>query len=203
MATIPIALNGGGIPRFLRHIQDAGVPTKVTVGYLKGAGFKSSNDVSLLNLFKSLGFMDSAGAPVSTWKAYRDKTQSKAVLAVAIRNCYEDLFSLYPDANTRSDVDITNWIKANSSYSELQASRALKTFKYLVAEADFSAVPAPAGTTPMAAGAPVFAPPPSIPAVVRNMPSVNINIELHLPATDDEKVFESLFRAMKKNLLDD
>ncbi|MEO5921401.1 MAG: DUF5343 domain-containing protein [Pseudolysinimonas sp.] len=201
MATIPIALNGGGIPRFLKHIQDAGVPSKVTVAYLKSAGFKSSNDVSLLNLFKGLGFLDASGIPTGTWKSYRDKTQAKAVLAEAIRACYPDLFHLYPDASSRSDTEVVNWIKANSSYSELQASRALKTFRYLAAEADFSGTVTASASSPAATAAPAPAPAPALP-LVRNMPSVNINIELHLPATDDEKVFESLFKAMKKNLLD-
>jgi hypothetical protein len=205
MASIPIALNAGGVTRFLKHIQDAGVPTKVTVAYLKGAGFKSSNDVSLLNLFKSLGFLDASGAPTDTWKGYRDKTQSRVVLASAIRSCYPELFNLYPDANSRGDQEVTNWIKANSSYSDLQATRALKTFKYLVADADFIGPATGAGSSAGSQPASQPANPQSAPTVISNLratPSVNINIELHLPATDDEKVFESFFRAMKKNLLD-
>ena len=43
MASLPYSPQPSAIPKFLKHIQGAGVPTKVTQAYLASVGFRSSN----------------------------------------------------------------------------------------------------------------------------------------------------------------
>lgn|ERR1022692_472082 len=93
--TVPVSVSSTSIPRFLDHIRSAGVPAKVTTAYLKSAGFKSSNDHSLLKIFKDLGFLSSDGTPTDIWRSYRaDEQQAKIVLGHAINYCYAGLFHL-------------------------------------------------------------------------------------------------------------
>ena len=50
MANYPYLTNTGKITPFFLHIQEAGVPPKVTHHYLASVGFKSSNDRPLISL---------------------------------------------------------------------------------------------------------------------------------------------------------
>jgi hypothetical protein len=202
MATIPVTQSAGSIARFLKHIQTAGVPAKVNNPYLKAVGFKSSNDSALLLILKAINFIDASGTPTDKWSQYRDATQAGAVLAESIKACYSGLFDIYPDAERKDDEAIANWIRTNTTFSGITVGRAVKTFKALCAEADFSAQKAAAAVTgaPPASGAPATT---VVPAVGRQTPSVNINIELQLPSTNDPEVYENFFKAMKKYLLEE
>jgi hypothetical protein len=204
--SVPVTISTGAVSRFLKHIQEAGIPDKVTNPYIKSVGFKSSNDASLINVFKALGFIDGSGTPTDKWRNYRDVTKSKQILGQAIKQAYSGLFQVYADAHKKDDEAVANWIRANTSFAGITVTRAVRTFKALCNEADFSGVPAPASTPTPAAHAAVPAQnstQSSAPAAIQmpsSSPSVNINIELHLPATNDSSVYENFFAAMKKNL---
>lgn len=203
MVTLPVTQNAGSIARFLKHIQSAGVPPKVNNPYLKSVGFKSSNDSALIGVLKAIDFIDPAGTPTERWKAYRDTTKAGAVLAEAIRACYDGLFQIFPDAERKDDEAISNWIRSNSDFSGLTVERAVRTFKALGAEADFNAKPAtttatlatPAAGAPAAEMARIISQPAG--------PNVNINIELQLPSTNDPVVYENFFKAMKQHLFNE
>jgi hypothetical protein len=202
------------IPKFLKHIQSAGVPEKVTVRYLEGVGFKSTNDRYLISVMKALKLIDVSGNPTEDWKAYRDKSKSKDVLGRVIREAYSDLFATYPDADRKDTEAIRNFFSARSKVAETTLRLAVATFKALAAEASFSSevgtrstAVAAASPAPFEAG---FAPLTVEPDLLagprdrgrRDTPSVNINIELHLPETDNADVYDKLFAAMRKHLFD-
>jgi len=71
---IPVTNAQNSIKRFLKTIQDAGVPqTKVNGPYLKSAGYRSGKDLSLIPIFKALGFLGADGLPTKRWRDYRSK----------------------------------------------------------------------------------------------------------------------------------
>lgn len=204
MSDVPVTQSAGSITRFLGHIKTAGIPPKVNTAYLKSAGFTSSNDIALLKVFKALKFIDATGAPTDRWKQYRDASRSKFVLAEAVRDAYSGLFSMYNDAHRKDDEAISNWLRSNTDFAGLTIDRAVRTFKALSTEADFSetgtanppqsaSVPTPTAAQPIAHAV----------TTLSNSPSVNINVELHLPSSTDPKVYELFFSAMKKHLLDE
>ena len=204
---VPVVFSPKSIDRFLEHIRTANKPPKVTTAYIKSVGFKSSNDSALITTFKSLGFIDNGGTPTDRWQQYRgDKERAGKVLGNGIKECYADLFAIYPDAYRKDDEAVANWIRSNSTHSNDIVKRAVSTFKALVSKATFEAG---SDDTPVGpetpgngqAGTPPVTPPPvhlNNPAT----PAVNINIELQLPATTDPKVYENFFAAMKKYLKD-
>ena len=203
--TVPNTVSVGSIPRFLKHIQIAGIPTKVTNPYLKSVGFKSSNDYALISVLKALDFIDHGGVPTARWTAYRNTQKAKAVLADAIKKAYPGLFEVYPDAERKDDEALANWIRSNTGFAGLTVERAVRTFKTLCAEADFAATPVassdePTPTAPVVSGSGVAVNP-----VLQgqNSPSVNINVELHLPSTNDPEVYENFFKSMKAHLFNE
>lgn len=180
-----------------------------TLSFLKSVGFKSGNDTSLIGVFKLLGFIDASQSPTQTWIDYRDKSRSSKVLGAAIKTAYSDLFTLYPDAHRKDDEAIRNWIRSTTTAGEATVQRATATFKALVAKADFDNIdPTDATHVATATAATLPVTPqgyvaPATPQLGRHNPAVNINIELQVPATNDPKVYENFFAAMKKHLLDD
>jgi hypothetical protein len=206
MATFPYTMNVGGVAKFLKHIRDSGVPSKVTVAYLQSVGFRSSNDRRLIAVLKDIGFLDDQGRPTDSWRQYRG-SGGKRELGRAIRTGYGELFDIYPDAQTRDDEAITNFIRGHSEYGARVVGFALNTFRVLCAEADFAAGAEPRLPTSNTDSAPQAAGQPAVqvattPASVGPAATVNINIQLTLPASEDGKLYDAFFAAMKKHLLD-
>ncbi|MBW3589529.1 MAG: DUF5343 domain-containing protein [Actinobacteria bacterium] len=206
MADVPYSPNPAGITRFLQHIRTAGKPTKVTVKYLKSTGFKSSNDSYLIRILKALGFLDANGAPTDLWVRYRDKDKGGAVLASAIKSAYSELFAVYPDAYRKDDEALRNFVSTHTDYAEKTIMLAVRTFKTLCKAATFDEVGSPAEDEEHESDEKPLSPShgkadaqkPQVRA-----PSININIQLQLPPSDDGKVYDKFFEAMKKHLFAD
>jgi hypothetical protein len=205
-------VNPVNLKKFLQHIQSAGVPSsKVTFQYISSVGFKGSNDRSIITVLKAIGFLDNSGHPTDTWRAYRNKSQSKKVLAAALRRAYATLFTTYPDANRKDTEALRNFFSSHTSVGEGALGYMVRTFKTLADMADFES---PAETLPEVegeveeqeqteekeekGGAVVKR---KVVTTTPNGMTVNINIQLQIPATDKAEVYDSFFAAMKKHLL--
>lgn len=196
----------GKIPQLLAKIRDSGVPTRATVAWLKGLGFTSSNDATLLGVLRQIGFIDSSNTPQPAWREYRG-AHHRAVLGRAIELGYEALYATYPDAHLRPNGDLFHVLSIQSSAGKQAIDKSIATFKNLAKEADFEvgAVATNSVEPPSGEDAEVRA---TNPRVRRQQDSqhgvtINVNVQLTLPETNDESVFEALFRAMKKHLIDD
>jgi len=201
MANAPYTPNTTAIPRFLTLIQSAGVPPKVSQDYLKSVGFKSSNDRYLIPILKALGFLDQSGTPTERWRAYRDKGRAKGVLAAAITEAYSSLFETYPDAFRRDNEALRNYFSTHSSnLNDSTLQLVVRTFKTLCESADFES---PAAAEEILERV-VVKDKEIVPRQNRQEHgslTVNINIQLQLPATDDATIYEKLFEAMNKTIL--
>lgn len=198
------------LTRFMKHIHEAGVPAKVDTGYLKSVGFKSGNDSYLVPILKSIGFLSSGGVPENRWRSYKDRKRAPAVLAEGVKQCYSNLFAVYPDAYRKDDEAIRNWVRSQTDFDEVKVGYAVATFKTLCGLASFDGladepaakVEASAVVTP---AAPVVVASPQIQGrqAAPGQPIININIELHLPPSQDGASYEKLFESMKKHLFPD
>jgi hypothetical protein len=185
------------VKKFFETIKGLGIPSKLHQAYLPTIGFGSSNDRYLIGLSKSLGFVDTAGKPTKMWSDFRDKTKAPKVMADAIKIAYADLYSIYPDAEKKDDDTLQNYFASTSRVAESVARLMVRTFKNLCELAGFEAVAVEERvTTPTApAGEKVS----EIPLGMKPI-TLNINIQLQLPATEDVTIYEALFSALKKNL---
>jgi hypothetical protein len=201
-ADFPYMTNPATLRRFLEKVQTLGVPAKVTVSYLQSLGFKSKNDRPIIPALKFLAFLGSSGEPTESWQKYRPKASAGSVLANSIRTGYADLFSTYPDAERKDTEALRNYFSTHTKVGESTLNMIVRTFKTLCEAADFSAV----APTPLAErgdvdghGAGKSGPGITI-KKAQPGPAININIQLQLQATEDAKVYDNFFAAMKKHL---
>ncbi len=65
----------------LNAIQGAQAPEKFTQKFLESLEFKGNSDRLIINVLKSLRFLDDGGKPTLRYFAYLDQSQSARVLA--------------------------------------------------------------------------------------------------------------------------
>jgi len=185
------------IQEFLEKLRTIAVPPKVSQSFLKTIGFTSSNDRYIIGVLKSLGFIDANGVPQQGWKDFRDRAKAPSAMASSIKSTYSELFDIYPDAPTRDASEIQNFFSTRLNVATATAQYMERSFRILCAFADFGAMPTTAGVAEPAV--------PSVEKVVEaaagtREPTVNINIQLQLPATENADIYDSLFAALKKHL---
>lgn len=188
----------------LEKIGVVGVPAKATQAWLASVGFSSTNDRSLLSVLRQLGFVDASGRPTGTWEDYR--AGKSGVLAAAIRAGFSPLFETYPDAQKRSNADLEGVIKGSAPKLGKEAvSRVVSTFRHLVALAEFDVVEVTGeGERDVRQGVDEGVPPTASrgqdggPGGV----TVRVNVQFVLPETTDANVYERLFSAMRRYLLE-
>jgi hypothetical protein len=203
----------GRIPELLKKIRETGVPPKATNEWLRSVGFSSSNDRSLLRVLRQIGFVDTNGVPQPAWREYRG-ADHREVLGRALVLGYDMLYATYPDAHARSATDLGHVISTKTSAGKQAVDKTVATFKNLVKEARFdSALPdtsrgeddvAPnvGGNSEIDQGG-VDGSKVVTRTVSGGGVTVNINVQLTIPETTDDKVFEAFFRAMRTHLIDD
>lgn len=195
----------GKLPDLLNKIRESGVPSKASNAWLETIGFKSSNDRSMLAVLRQIGLIDASGLPTPAWKQYRG-AGSKAVLGRAIKTGYQDLFTTYPNAHTRSSTDISHVFSTQSDASKQTVDKMVSTFKTLAAQAEFDSSPTDSGAEVPAVDSDAESVATTVVARTSRTAAglnVNINVQLALPETTDQEVYEAFFKAMRTHLLSD
>ena len=85
---VPLTNSQPSLTRILKHIQTAGVPSKVDVKYLKSMGFKSGNDGYLVPILKKIGFLSAAAVPEQSWRSYKNLDQAPKILADGVPRAF-------------------------------------------------------------------------------------------------------------------
>jgi len=200
MSEIPYTPLYGKIKEYFDKIQEAAVPDKANTSWLKILGFKSGNDTYILRVLKYIEFIDKSGVPTDFWKQYKDPTKSKVVLAQTIREGYKELFATYLDAHRKDREALYAFFSSKTGKSKRTVDLMVNTFNGLCQLADFEA------EAPEIPKGPLMAlPPEKVGLKVKPKKGVisemHINIQLHLPATNDSTVYDNLFKSLKKHLL--
>lgn len=191
----------GKLKSLLTKIREVGVPPKVTVQWLKTVGFKSSNDPSLIGVLKFIGFTDSSGVPTSKWTQYRGANH-KQVLGEAIREGYQDLFAVYPDANQRNQADLEHVFTTSSSGGKQVIAKTVSTFRALAEQAEFT--PVNQQTDLHMASGPLHTAPVQSPAAGARLsaqgPTLHIDIQVHISPEASPDQIDQIFASMAKHL---
>jgi hypothetical protein len=190
----------GTLREFLTRAKskELGVPDKVTMSYLSSIGYKSSRDRPIIRILKSINFIDDNGVPTESFVDFRT-AKSKQVMASALRRTYADLFRTYADPMKQDTKDLTNFFaEKEPSLKAGTLQYYVNTLKVLCEFADFGAPPLePKGKDKEEGKAKKGQLlPPISPGV-----TINLNIQLTLPVTDDATVYDKIFKALKENLL--
>lgn len=206
-------LNGTkNLDAIMHKIIDGTAPDKFTTEHLKKLGFKSSNDRAIIGLLKDLGFLTEDGTPTQRYHEYRDTSRSKQVLGEAIKDAYQDIFHVNEKPSEADKKAICGVFKTTHNVSERVAGIMTSTFLALLSLADINthSNPSTTGLPKEKVDVPKIPVEKNIPNTSLNTPSskpivpnLRYNIEIHLPATKDIEVYNSIFKSLREHLLDD
>jgi len=186
----------------LVKIPDVGIPDTVDKKWLSAIGMQATNAPTIIPVLRFIGFVDQSNKPTERWMRYRDKSRAGKVLAEGVLEGYAELFQTYADANRRSHEELRAFFNTKTTAGASAVAKIVTTFKTLCELADFQGV--------SVAGPPVqsvqltqdgLGAPTEITKELGSGVTVNINVQLTLPDTTDESVYDRLFAAMKKHLL--
>jgi hypothetical protein len=155
-------------------------------------------------VLKGLGFLDDNGAPTDRYFRFLDHSQSRAVLAEAIREAYDELFTLNRNAQELSVEEVRGKFRSltQGQKSENVVNWMANTFKALCDFADWSA-PAVVDEPPRTKVDDTRTPPPPQPPEYCNGSKeleLHYNIQLILPESRDQSVYDALFSSLRRHL---
>lgn len=189
------------LEKFLESLQNAQAPEIFTHKFLQQLGFTSTNDRLFIGVLKGLEFLTDSGQPTERYYKFLDKTQAKRVMADAIRDAYEDLFVLNTKAYEFANDEIKSKFKmlTQGQKSDNILICMTATFKALSDWAEWIAEPEKdlEDSTEKAEifHSDIFS------KDKRISPSLNYNIQIHLPETRDVAVYDAIFQSLKKHLI--
>lgn len=196
----------------MKKIVEGTAPDKFTTEHLKKIGFPSSNDRALIGILKDLGFLAESGAPTQRYHDYRNSSKSRQVLGDALKEAYSDIFHINEKPSQGDRQAITGLFKSTHNVSDQISGFMANTFLTLLSLADISVSSKPqkkeidktkkteTGTT---SENPEQENQKEIPQVQPIIPNLRYNIEIHLPATKDIEVYNSIFKSIREHLLND
>lgn len=177
------------------------MPEKLSQAELVSRGFKSGNHRAIIPIMKFIKFVDESGKPTQNWVNYRDKGQSGRVMASCLRVAYNDLFRTYPNAQDKDTEALRNFFSTRVTAGQKVLDLTVTTFRALCELADFRGeqievmVPE-GGEEGKSKGVRDTTSQPSPTGL-----TINLNIQLTLPATENAEIYDKIFAAMRKNLI--
>jgi hypothetical protein len=184
------------------------LPPRVTGDFVATVlKMKGGAGAAIPPFLKKIGFVNSDGTPTEIYKSFRNDSLSDAAMAQAIKIGYPPLTEANEYFFRLEDGELLDLIVqvTGAAKDSATAKLTLSTLKILKSFANFEAEPAPA---PKAAGAVQdqninTAGPARVAAEGRLGINFGYTINLNLPATSDQAVFNAIFRSLKENLLSD
>lgn len=194
----------GSIPAYFDAILNAEAPDRFTYRFLEKLEFKSTNDRLFVGILKDLGFLDTDGVPQQRYFEFHDKTQSRRVLAFAIREAFFDLFEVNKEAYKLTSEEAKN--KFRTLYAGTKKDTVIgkisKTFTALCEYADFTS---PGKKEPIKKEdkskesvkdkkADISAKP------LVSLDSLQYHINIVLPESRDQAVYDAIFKSLRDHL---
>lgn len=201
----------GAIPAYFDAVLDAQPPDRFSIKFLENLGFTSTNDRLFIGILKELGFLNADGVPQQRYFEFMDRSQSRQVVAAGIRDAYSDLFAVNTKANELSATDAKNKLRTlyAGKKTDNVIDRIAKTFSALCEYADFTqatATPSPP-TKGVDEKEKKDAPPhkkteAGIQQVGQaiSLDSLQYHINIVLPETRDQAVYDAIFRSLRDHL---
>lgn len=161
-----------------------------------------------LEFLKDLGFLNRDGAPVSRYYEFLDRSRSRQVVAVGVREAFSDLFAINVKANELDVGEVKNKLRTlfAGKKTDVVIDRIAKTFKALCEYGDFSsaATAAPTSQTVEDANSSIQEPPPQekhpLPHAKIAVTGLQYHINIVLPESRDQAVYDALFRSLREHL---
>ena len=200
----PYVANYGKISEIFQKIGDASEPSKLTHEMLQKILARQSNsDRPFISFLKRLKFLNEENAPTQYYKDYRDKTKSKIVMARCLQDVYSDVYATHENLHTLDKTELLEKFKIITglgSDSKVLAN-IVYSFMQLVELADFQTKI----NEEQNSESDEQEAPPSIEeypeSEITKKFGFSYTINLNLPATTDQRVYNAIFKSLRENLL--
>jgi hypothetical protein len=199
----------GAIPAYFDAVLSAQPPERFSYKFLENLGFTSTNDRLFVGILKDLGFLTADGVPQQRYYDFMDRSQSRLILADAIRDAFNDLFAVNKKANELNAKDTKNKLRTlyAGKKTDKIIERIAKTFTALCENADFSKSTAVVkkesddkskavkeevqqktdkGITTIGSAI--------------SLDSLQYHINIVLPESRDQAVYDAIFRSLREHL---
>ncbi|HXI84958.1 MAG TPA: DUF5343 domain-containing protein [Verrucomicrobiae bacterium] len=183
------------VGKLFEKIATAKTPDAFTNQFLyETLGLKSAGDRPLINLLKTLGFVDGSGKPTQSYSLLKNPSAAKLAIAQAVRKAYEPLFAANEKAYEVTGTDLKGLISQVAGTDENLTSKIAGTFSTLAKLGNFVGVQ-PEKEEPdekkrkdedKSSGA----------GQLRS--EFHYNIQIHLPSNASEETYLSIFSAFRK-----
>jgi hypothetical protein len=206
--SLPYLVAPGSIKTCLEKIKAAATPERVTGDFVTTKlQIKGGTGAALIPYLKKIGFVASDGSPTEIYRRFRNHATAGLAVAEAVKFGYKPLEGVNEYFYDLNDKDLlalivqVTGVEADSQVAKLT----LSTLKALKASADFEAKQSTSATqakdqTPVSAAADGQALTKQTPRE-RSGLNLSYTINLNLPATSDQAVFNAIFRSLKEHLL--
>lgn len=198
---------------FFNSLITAKAPDAFTQKFLESLEFKSTNDRLYIGLLKGLGFLDANAVPTERYYKFLDQSQSKQVLAEAVKEAYGDLFAVNVKANELTTQEVKNKLRTltQGKNSDKVLGLMANTFKALVDYAEWGTVAKKGEEKKEKITEQKTEPAKEVPPAQEEIEEESVggklhkaqlhyNIQIHLPESRDPAVYDALFKSLKKHL---
>jgi hypothetical protein len=204
--SIPYLSTPGSLRIALDKIADAATPERVTGDFVRTVlGLKGGTAGAMIPYLKRIGMVASDGSPSELYKRYRNKTTAGLAIADALKTGYKKLSDVNEYFYKLNDADLKALLVqvTGSAQDSSVVSQAFSTLKILKGLADFDAKAS--GSTTALAQPPVkpLGEKGTVPETRALGLNLSYTINLNLPATSDQAVFNAIFRSLKEFLITD
>lgn len=214
MAKLPYVTSSGNIDKVLKAIKAAAVPERVSQDFVKTIlKIPGGSGDQMTTYLKKINFASSDGKPTELYTKFRNQSSSGQAVAKAIKHAYAPLYVRSEFMHELSDEDLIGLIveETGEPADSNPVKMTFNCIKALKENADFTA---PSKQEPKQAVKPddhlepIHAIPKyEHPSTTMQGKSIGLNlgytINLNLPATSDQAVFNAIFKSLKENLLRD
>jgi hypothetical protein len=195
------------LPAIMKKIVEGTAPEKFSMEHLKKIGFKSSNDQAVIGLLKDIGFLSESGVPTQIYHEYRNPARSRQVLGEVLKIAYSDIFHLTENPSNNDKQSISGLFKSTHNVSDQVAGFMANTFLTLLDLADINSktiIKKEKSTThQVKENENTISEVPISEVKIPIIPNLRYNIEIHLPATKDIEVYNSIFKSLREHLLNE
>jgi hypothetical protein len=207
MASLPYLASPGSIKSALDRIRSAATPDRVTVDFVTTKlQIKGGTGFAILPYLKKIGFVASDGSPTDLYRRFRNNATAGAAVADAIKIGYKDLLQVneyFYELDDKKLLDLIIQVTGAEAKSPV-AKATLSTLKSLKSFADFDAqksVELPTSSKEISPNIADMGSQMRSPEKERVGLNLSYTINLNLPATSDQAVFNAIFRSLKDHLL--
>jgi hypothetical protein len=188
----------------IRKIVELPAPEKFTIEFLKNSGFPDTNDRAVIGLLKDLHFLTDGAIPSQRYHHFKDSGGAGYILGEAVREAYGDIFMLNSNPSPVRSAMVRELFKNTHQVSDQLAGFMSNTFftLYDLAENMGSSIPVePIKLKKEFKGNGKFKK--ELPGFSLAPENMRYHIEIHLPLSRDIEIYNSIFKSLKDNLLND